>query len=436
MKNVIEKLKPVFLLLGLTVLCIGIVWVTRQFKDVFASQLDYGIAQQVPVSIETISKENNTTDTSQPSKVEKDSEGYVYAASTSSDSMCPSSTINISSQSVCSKDSSGEVDFSKGTRSGDVVSKSSKVILSQVTVPLELFSGMEVKDSNRLITSKTPTFKAAGEQMDETLVNTQLPPGTQISEYNSWTADKPFTTDYKLGFSSKSDEPTNEGEIGVDKKLLNECEECNNKANINPDKSNKMSEVMLDKTYRTPGEKAKVKEADVIESCSKNNSTFIPWNSEFEGCYLSIVERLVALFQTIGDGLWGKCTSDPPSEDCVYVEDIVIIMASPFGSENDCIDSTCTNAYMNIRNKSALEPSASGSNKTYYTTECKAFIERKERNILCAWDMSHLFKERKVSELDDIPTLDSTPSDGAYKQFLQNQVNGKRGSASDAIQLQ
>ena len=54
---------------------------------------------------------------------------------------------------------------------GKVISQSlrkdSEIVLVSVTVPLELFSGMEVADSNRKITTETPTYKAAGEQIDD-----------------------------------------------------------------------------------------------------------------------------------------------------------------------------------------------------------------------------------------------------------------------------
>lgn len=430
MKYIIEKLKPLFFLLGLTIICVGIVWITRQFQDVSTSEVDYGVAQQVPVVVEEVTIENSTTDTSLPSKVSKDNQGYVLAATAENgDNVCPANTISISSQSVCSRQSSGPVDYTGGSRSGTRVSKSSTVILSAVKVPLDLYSGMDVKDSNRLITSKTPTFKAAGEQIDETSANIQLPPGSQVSTYKSWVEDEPFSTKYTLAFAQKADEPTDDGELGVDTKLENQCEDCNNKSNINPSKSNALSEFMFDKEYRTPGEKEKVQDSDVIEDCNEEKVKFIEWGSQlYDGCYMSIIRKAVALFQTIGDLLWNNCTADPNDDDnCVYVEDIVIMMESPFGSDKDCNDGTCTNAYMTVRNKSALEPSADLEGKVYYTTDCWAIIEGAERAVTCAWDMSHLFKERKVSELDDIPTVDSTPSDEAYNKFLLEQVKDKRG---------
>jgi len=432
LKKILKKLKPIGVLLFMTLLCLLIVMTVNVFKK------NTKVPYIQNISNQEISKEESVIDTFEiqdVGSVEDMSKGSVLAAGDSpSKFVCPSSTVKIESQSVCTQTSSTGVNYTGGVKTGSYVKKSSTITLSRVKVPLELYSGMDVKDSNRSITSQTPTFKAAGEQIDEITVSTQLPPNTQVEEYTSWQENKPFSTSYSLtSAEGENIAPSNEGELGVDKKLVNNCEHCNNESNINPSKSNAMSTVMYNKVYRTPGEANSVTEKDVIESCD-SSATFEVWDSDnYDGCYLSIVERAIALIASFSDSLWNNCQANPNSGDCISTEDIIIIMTSPFGSEEDCIGTTCTNAYMNIRNNSALAPLSNKEGKFYYTTTCYAIIEGREFPIKCAWDMSHLYKERKVSELDDLPGIESTPTKEEYNKFLLEQVKDKRGAA---IQLQ
>jgi len=90
---------------------------------------------------------------------------------------------------------------------------------------------------------------------------------------------------------------------------------------------------------------------------------------------------------------------------------------------------------MNTRNKIALSPddSSSYSDKVYYTTACKVIIEGKIYTVKCAWDMSHLYKERKLSEYDDLPDVESTPSSEAYNEFLLEEATRRSGEPSVKI---
>ena len=434
MRRVLNKLKPVLLLLGMAFVSFGITSITNQIRGVFTPESGVQIEYKLPEVTEEIFIEESNIDSSIPTVVEED-EALVLAATTNTTGIktCPANTLEIKSQSVCTLNESKDVDYEGGLLSGTKVSKNAQVVLSAVNIPLELYSGMEVKDSNRLISSETPTFKAAGEQIEEKTANVLLPPGTQINKHKSWVEEEPFSTKYSLAFGQKVEDPTQTGDLGVDSKLSNECEKVlpNNASNPNPDKSNKISEFMLDTTYRYPTEKESIEPEDLIEDCDETKDKFIEWPSKYEGCYMNVLSKLVAIVQTLKDAMWwNKCSEDPEDANaCIYVEDIVIIMASPFGSEKDCEDGVCTNAYMATRNNSALAPSASETGKTYYTTECWAVVAGVDRQVTCAWDMSHLYKEKKVNEFDDAPTLDSTPTDEEYNKFLLEEVNGQRGTA-------
>lgn len=375
-------------------------------------------------------KEYDSINTLQPEKIgelvliEKasTSQGSVLAASSS----C-GNAIDILSETMCYKSGSGNLDYELGgIRMGTKVRKDSEIVLVSVTVPLELFSGMEVADSNRKITTETPTYKAAGEQIDDLSANVALPPRKQIDTYKDSSEDTPFTTDYSVGRGSSADaEISEEGKIGVNSKLPNQCEgeKYNNKSNVTPTKSNGRSELMVGQ-YRYPNEQVKPETTD-IQVCDESKDKFIEWDTDLDGCHTKIFARALAFFQTIGDAKWNDCLND--ADSCIYAEDIVLIMASPFGSTKDCYENgVCTNAYMNKRNSIVTPPTTKASGKTYYTTPCEVAIEGKNFQVKCAWDMTHLYRELEVNKFDDAPNVESTPSPAAYNNFLQNEVKGRR----------
>jgi len=425
MKKIVEKIKPVLLLLSMSLVCAVMIFVTNQFKrDPEIKEIK---AQEMLTNVET---QTESLDTSKPEEVK------VNSKQTSSEVLdetfsCGGNTVRVSSGSACVRNTSVELDYKTGSRTGTLVKKDAKIELVSVTIPLELFSGMEVADSNRKITTETPTYKAAGEQIDDITANSQLPPRTQIDEYKASDEDKPFATGYSAGVQTDDGtQISDEGEVGVDKKLTNECdgEEYNNKSNVTPTKSNGRAELMYD-TYRYPNEKKLQKqEKKTMESCNEGNNTFIEWETSFQGCYISFGARLISFIKSIDDILWNECLLD--KESCVYAEDIVLIMASPFGPDNGCDENgACTNAYMNRRNNAMKAPASTSSGKTYYTTDCEVAIDGVRRTVKCAWDMSHLYKELEVSKYDDIPNVESTPTPGEYNEFLQTQVKGKRKEA-------
>ena len=421
MKKVIEKIKPILLLLGMSLICVLMVFVVNQFKK--EPEINEVTAQEVSTSSMA---ESTSIDTSKPEEVKPVQESNEVLGDTFS---CGGNAVHIASESTCIRNGSGSVDYKTGsTRTGTLVKKDAKITLVSVKVPLELFSGMEVADSNRKITTETPTYKAAGEQIDDITANSQLPPRKQIDEYKPSDEDKPFTTDYSVGVGTDNGtEISEEGRVGVDKKLTNECdgEEYNNKSNVTPTKSNGRSELMYD-TYRYPNEKkVQQEERRTVESCNEGSNTFIEWESTFSGCRISFGPRLISFIKDIDDRLWNECLLN--QEDCVEVTDLVLIMASPFGPDNGCDENgACTNAYMIRRNHAIQAPTSTSSGKTYYTTDCDVRIDGRPYTIKCAWDMSHLYKELEVSKYDDIPNVESTPTPGEYNEFLQTQVKGKR----------
>lgn len=450
MKGFINKLKPVFLLVLMLVISVFVVMVVNTVKlRIFNQESKNSKVSDGKISGSLLAMEEitPTEDTQEVSEVKDESEVLAATASNTKYSCNRNDFIEIKTESVCRRDAElkeGFYEKENGARliGGSKVSVNAQIVLSKVTIPLELFSGVEVRDSNRIIEKDTPTLKPAGEQIDEKVANVMLPPNTQITEYKEIVEDKPFKNKYSTAFTDKIDSKSESGNIGVEDELGNGCEdeEYNNKSNVNPQKSNSISEFMQDSMYRTPGEKIK-KVVETIDECAEN-ATFQDWVStqEYVACKADIITRAIERFKNIVG--WGdlfneiiKCkfasNNDP---DCIKVEDIVIIMSSPFGSDEDCATgSACTNTYMKTRNSVVSVPDADLGPKQYYLTPCKAFIQglSYEADIKCAWDMSHLFKERKVNEYDDIPTVDFTPTDNEYNNFLQEQVKGTRGAARE-----
>jgi hypothetical protein len=352
----------------------------------------------------------------------------------------------IISESACIRDGSARLEFTKEMGaskkgSGEMVSLDSKVVLAEVTSPLELISGVEVADSNRMITTDTPTLKPAGEQVESAIANVLLPPGEQIDEYREWDEDKPFKFDFWTAFGDTIATKSEDGEIAVEEEIENECAECKNPSNVNPDKSNKISEFIYESAYKFPGERDEEKEEDVEEDYNDcRDSTFNEWSGDYEVCKIGLVQNLLERIKSIS--LWNQFLSILNflkceflnHRDCISIEDIVIIMDSPFGSDKGCLEgSACTNAFMNTRNQVVLSPGTDPVEKHYYTTPCKAYVQGASglQDIKCAWDLSHLFKERKYNEFDDFPNTESTPSENEYNDFLLKKIQGERGDAID-----
>jgi hypothetical protein len=415
----------------MTFISLCIVFVVDQLKS---EPIKEEINTQEENIVDNSSAAQQVNDTSLPEKITEDNQGIVLQAATGNPGSCKNA-LKIQSYSACERQGTGSVDGATGTRSGEMISKDAQIVLIDAPIPLELFAGSDVKDSNRKLTTTTPIYKPAGEQLDEKLANNYLTPGTQIDEYKPWSAMSPFSTTVSTIFG-KSGKTSQEEEVVVEKTIRNKCENCNNPSNVNPDKTNKISDFLNDSTYRVPGEKDKVQVSDAIESCGDDSKvTFVEWpNDDRKMCRMNVPAMTIALIKTgITDGIWDKCRGMAmdengipisPSDDCIFVEDIIIKVGSVFGSDAECPDGVCTNKYMNTRNKTALSPvdSSSYSDKVYYTTNCTVALAGKPVKVKCAWDVSHLFKERKLSEYDDLPSIESTPSKGAYQEYLQGEA--------------
>lgn len=439
MQKLFEKTKPIGLLLALSAIAVGMVWIVNQLKetDTFHSDSSSDLAQAVSFVDETASvltEENGVS----PEKITEDNKPQVLAAAPGSSNQCAQALNQYNSIKICTTGGDG-VDYTDGSSSGSYVRKNAKIKLASVQMPLVLMSGSKaVKDSNRKITSETGVYKPAGEQFTEEEEKRDKYPNEDASSYIE---SKPFSTRYSVAYEQAQDS-ADEGDIVVSKKIKNNCEYCNNKSNVNPDKTNKISEFLYNVRMKIPGgNEVDTSMDEEIQSCSKKD-TFRQIDSEYEACRIGPVEGAIAsLQQLMPSSILDTCKLGysldkdgrrvPPDDDCIRTEDIIIKISSMFGSETVCEKGVCTNAYMTARNKIAMAPtSASGySDNVYYLTPCKAYVDGDLTDVRCAWDLSYLFKERKVEEFDDIGN-EKTPSKSAYDEYLLEEAGSRNGETA------
>jgi len=441
MRIVAEKTKPILLLLGMSILTYGIIWSAEEIKTTNGYYNQDVSTQEEYIVDTTPTVQQTTTEGVNPEKFESENfTKQVLAASDSSSNSCKEALVNYQTQAVCEQTGKKDMNYENGDRGGDgYVRRDSSIVLSKVTIPLVLMSGSEtVKDSNRRITKETPNiYKPAGEQFDEDIANVMLPPTKQISTERPWIVKKAFSSFYQLFFKQKADQPSSEGKLVVHNYLQNKCESVGNDSNVTPDKSNKISEFLID-TTRAPNEKATADTSKMVQACSGADKFIDIDKTEYTACQLNVVEKLlIKIKQQFSGGEWDACheTVDengntvPPEGDCMRIEDIVIKISSAFGSDEECLDGVCTNAYMLKRENLMLSPSDASKNKgkTYFTTPCMAIVEGAgEVEVKCAWDLSYLLRERKINEYDDIGS-ESTPSEDAYIKFLQEDSSKRDG---------
>lgn len=413
-KKIFEKLKPIFLLVGMSLATVAIVILSNLFieKPKVAVNSEFLISYlQANEESETMLVESDI-DTSTPLEVvEIPSSGDSETLGVST-AGCEAKYL-INSISICKTEQQiNRQEEEKEDENGNMISPKATIFLSKVTAPLELFSGMNVIDSNRLIDKEDPIFKAGGEQIDETTANIMLPPGKQIDIYKPYKEDVQFGIEYILQFMGGGERDRQEGKMVVDKKNPNDCEDCNNSSNPTSEKSNKLSDFMQDSNFRYPGQKEKMKEdPPEIETCD-GEDRFEWWTcNAVVICKMTVGQQLLALLQSMKEIFLPRTMS---------ADSIILIMSSPFGAVEDCPDEFCTNSYLDVRMATTLPPSQDGRKKVYYLTECEAIIQGDPEPyvIPCAWDFTHLYAEKDFASVDNIPTIEEGMTDDEYNDFL------------------
>ena len=325
-KKIFEKLKPIFLLVGMSLATVAIVILSNLFieKPKVAVNSEFLISYlQANEESETMLVESDI-DTSTPLEVvEIPSSGDSETLGVST-AGCEAKYL-INSISICNTEQQiKRQEEEKEDENGNMISPKATIFLSKVTAPLELFSGMNVIDSNRLIDKEDPIFKAGGEQIDETTANIMLPPGKQIDIYKPYKEDVQFGIEYILQFMGGGERDRQEGKMVVDKKNPNDCEDCNNSSNPTSEKSNKLSDFMQDSNFRYPGQKEKMKkDPPGIETCDgEYRFEWLTCNAVVI-CKMTVGQQLLALLQSMKEIFLPRTMS---------ADSIILIMSSPFGA--------------------------------------------------------------------------------------------------------
>jgi len=301
------------------------------------------------------------------------------------------------------------------------VSTNASVDIVKITVPVRLLSGIySVKDSNRELTYENPIYKPAGEIFDEKQILVNTTPGEGNAEIKRKIIDTsikqdPYSTKYSIETSGKD----GDGEVVIDEYADNDCgSKCNNFANNNPDKSNKAGKYLRQINYNYPNQQSNESEQNVIAisgECQKIEKAELddPSYKECWNPWHVITGTLGSIFPSSD---WTNC--EPESEGCINSEDIVIKMSPMF---ND------TNSFTTTRNKTAEAPVSSKDYKPVYVmTPCSAKVAGKLVDVKCAWDMSYLFDERKVSEFDDVAGKQETPTHDEYVKLLSGESSTRQ----------
>ena len=209
MRRIFDKLKPIFLLIGMSLAAFVIVFLTNLLIGKPKVNVKVNQSSLQVQAEEGATEEVADVDTSEPELVPisgGDENGSVFSATTTGS--C-SAKYQINSISVCEQDK--PVIPPDPDEEEIMISPNATFYLKIITAPLELFSGMNVIDSNRLIDKENPIFKSGGEQIDETTANNLLPPNVQIDTYKPFQTDVKFGTEYVLRLAGLGEQLTDEG---------------------------------------------------------------------------------------------------------------------------------------------------------------------------------------------------------------------------------
>lgn len=295
-----------------------------------------------------------------------------------------------------------------------LVSSNAEIKLVSVSVPVILLSGKySIKDSNRLITLSDYVYKPAGQFFTTSDVEITTAPG----EIHDQVIDKVINnsiknTAYATQYTISTDGGSGSGETTIDKYAKNDCENCANPSNTNPDLSNNSAKY-LKSIYWSYANESKQKETSnlVVTANSCSNSETVALNTNSTTSCLNVWESLAGAFSSLFPSSdWTSCANG--GENCVKAQDIVIKMSPIFTETND---------YTQLRSKIAMDPTAAASYEpTYVVTDCTASIGGKLKGVKCYWDMSYLFDDRDFAQYKDAGGS-NTPTKEQYIEYLQQE---------------
>jgi hypothetical protein len=313
-----------------------------------------------------------------------------------------------------------------------VFSTSAQIEMTSITAPIKLLSGIfSVKDSNREITNEDPVYKPVGEQFTDKQIASNTMPGDSTA---TTIIDDSAKQNDAYGVKYTYTLTQNTSVTGTDKTTIskyydNDCgANCNDTANVNPDKSDKASSYLKNVYYDMPGDTSSSEESSsgnltVTGSCNNIKKNYFVGIKTCFSAIGTIKGLLGNWFPTID---WIKCLLG--QEQCTTAASIVVVM-SPIAQD--------LNDYTSTRNKTGEDPETASNYEPFYVlTPCRANIYSggiaHNVELKCAWDLSYLLNEREAAQYDDLGKSD-TPSESDYVSFLQSQASS--ASESDAVPM-
>jgi hypothetical protein len=324
---------------------------------------------------------------------------------------------------------SGNVNFRDGEPNGEMVSKNAKIDVAYITAPTVLLSGSsQVRDSNKLISMESASLKAAGNPLEQDQVEMFQNPddlSTYKEDLSGTFFRKPFGTEVEMTYT-ENEKTGSIGTTTVETEEESICTTCQN-SNWNPSEGNLNSEELF-ATIKTP----------TGGSPSQTDATSLSVDGEMvedlpEAAYervcensMSVWERITAFFSS---SKWDRCNTEDENgeylEECINTESILIKTNSFFGDYNSCEEKgICMNTFMGERYLMAASPVAASSFDQHFlvTTPCGVYIDGKQYDVKCLWDMSYVVYEYEYQQQYNEPDSEYPTWQVYYDAIEENMI--------------
>lgn len=339
---------------------------------------------------------------------------------------------------------------------GETIEVTSDVYLSEVEVPPLINGSRQMDSSVRQIYSAEYakddvdhwTLRPDGEMIERQVAMGNMYPNDDqtiglVVKAEEYSKTVPFSVKYSIDAEGDS-ETSGSNEITIQEYQENNCgEKCRNYHNPTPEKFMIYSYLQTRrKNYPGHYEKtlANSGETEPIEACDSNTEfiTMDDIQSKITGC-TSLVEKIVITLKkkienlidadrcsdaTYTDSNGNTITSD---EECINTAELVVIMDSPWGDENECEvgeEGPCVTEYNNLRTGNYAIPGGDEDKKYYLLTNCTLFVPDIGINDIpahCAWEINHVADELRFQSFDNLPGEDY-PEESEYIDFQVEQA--------------
>jgi len=361
---------------------------------------------------------------------------------------------------VCSKDGSGEIDFSGSSSftigsGGVTVDKNSDIEVTKITYPSVLWRGQATYvTSNKQITKNSPEYRSNGKHIDLNLVARTLAPDevSEFTDFVSETEKTPFTVQAKVNLLGSVENIFDDsiGEYKITDPFKKDCtvygKSCDKVfkesavTDFNIGKSNRVASDGYLSGQAPKGDGRVIQEE---EGCLVEGRHYSKIDKE-----LGVVEAcnqktalLSGLFKKTFSLLqWTKChptisvatesldlgdyeITEQATGKCIDTKGLGIKMTTLFGEPDRLEDDLAGNAYLSQLYGETLSPAESknivlsgnpkNSEMFFVATDCAVSIDGTPYSALCLWDASPILYNYKLQERDTAPQQEDFPDDFA-----------------------